>query len=456
MINFLFRIPRIYWILLLALVLRLILFLYIQIYNPDAMWAPDTIASYQKVAMNLLQNHNFSSSDSEPFEPDVRITPGYPLMMAMVYFIFGIRPAFVVIPQIILSVIMVFIVYKLGVVLYNQRAGLLSAFLLAIEPTSVYYSNVLLTETLFSFLLICFIFLSIKTYVRCEKINLNKVLLASFILALATFTRPISYYLTIPISIVFLIYFVKNLDLRKSIILFVSFILVQIIIIGGWQLRNYVKTGCNEVATTGIETLFLCGAADVIALENGISYEEGRKQLTDALYENIGPNSSVAEKYSTEKRMALEIIKGSPLVYAKLKIKGILIMFADPGTTSIMIALGLRESDSGILSKVGFNHLFFEYIFSHKLLLIFNFVGIIYLFIVYIAFVIGVLKTSNRLAFISILLMLGLILYFMLVAHAESYSRYRSPIMPYISLIAGFGLSVIIARKNGKKNRSYL
>jgi hypothetical protein len=55
--------------------------------------------------------------------------------------LFGLSEYAVRLPAVILGVFSVLLIYKLGVLVFNRRTGLISAFLLAISPSSIYYSQ---------------------------------------------------------------------------------------------------------------------------------------------------------------------------------------------------------------------------------------------------------------------------------------------------------------------------
>jgi len=437
---------RIYWILSLALILRLSLFLYIQIVNPGAIWTQDS-GTYHKPALNLLHHHVFSQSDSPPFEPETRRTPGYPMMISLIYLFTGEHPSIVVIFQVVLNLLLIFLIFKLGLILFDERSALLAALLLAVDSLQILYSNVLLTETLFTLLLGCFSFSIIKV-LEHKRVTL-KVMSASFFLAVATMVRPMSYYLPIPVAIGILIYILKTDGFKTTVICTVVFALVQLFIIGGWQLRNRIKTGSWEYSSMAGHGLLFDQAAPVIARRDNISIEDVKDLLgyhspPDEFY----PGMSNIEISQAKKKRGLEIIKKHPWIYARVYCNGVLRTIFGPGLNTTIVVLQSLASHEDYFEK-------YQIIKRSKLLHLFSFLGVGYLIFLYVGFSIGMLNTK-QLNITAIIFILGLVAYIIAITGAVGYSRYRVPIMPYILLFASHGFCRIAQKlsiRNYKKSK---
>ncbi len=77
--------------------------------------------------------------------------------------------------------------YRIASLLFGSKAGVLAAILLGLDPVSLYYSQVMLTETLFGTALT--LSLLAMLYAARQR-SLRYPCWAGFCLALATYTRP--------------------------------------------------------------------------------------------------------------------------------------------------------------------------------------------------------------------------------------------------------------------------
>ena len=147
-----------------ALVARVLLLIYVSP-RPQKLFTPDSFG-YDQIALNLLHLGVFSAQTQQPFAPDLKRTPGYPAFVAAVYAFNGRSPEAVVIVQILLAAATVVLVYLLSRQLgLSHRGSLLAAAVLALEPVSAMTSVLLLSETLFAFLLV----LSLLAVVRWRR-----------------------------------------------------------------------------------------------------------------------------------------------------------------------------------------------------------------------------------------------------------------------------------------------
>lgn len=127
----------------------------------------------------------------------------------------------------VIGTLCVFFAYVFGKNLFNKKAGLISAFFLAILPLHVFFSGKILTDVFSSF----FILLSFICFWKGFEQNNNKYkILFGLFLALALLSR----YTVLWIMPVFLIYFLiknKNFNFLKDRYLWYSILLFFIVLI---------------------------------------------------------------------------------------------------------------------------------------------------------------------------------------------------------------------------------
>ena len=108
----------------------------------DAYW-------YNVCAKNIAQHKIFSVSEKAPFVPDAHLTPGYPLFIAIHYFLFGIKPWVVLFSQILLQGLFVIGIFMLaGRIGLPAPAAAIGSIIFAIDPAAVMMPNALLSDSI--------------------------------------------------------------------------------------------------------------------------------------------------------------------------------------------------------------------------------------------------------------------------------------------------------------------
>lgn len=427
-------------ILVISLMLKLTCFLIVYSYHPSCIISNDT-SGYDNSAKALVRTGRFAIHPEQPDIPQTLRTPGYPSFIALIYLIAGQKHLHVIIVQLLISTATIAIIYLISGTLWGYQVALLTALLLSIDMVSFCYSQMLLTETLFSFFVVLAALGGV--YLILDKGSfVNNSLLLGTALAFATLVRPISYYLVIPILIGIFIAGKAILGRWKKIIISIFLIILpSIIFIGGWQLRNHIVAGSSEFSgIKGINLLYYRGA-DIVAERDGISLEEARRKLSATMTNNPWIN----ERYSEE---GLALIYRYPFLYGKIMIKGIIFMMIDPGNTPLMKYVGLMKPDEKTGPLVDFRRLSLnrylqKWLIERPLEFSAFAFGILYLATLYssIAYCMRKLMITDEKKTIVHIFIWGVILYFLIVSGGpEAYSRFRTPIMPFFCLYGGTGL----------------
>ena len=141
-----------------ALLLRALLPIVVLLLNGEsqAFHAPDT-SGYILLAKQLLSSGSFGGTS-----PELIRTPGYPLLMILGLSLGSLELVTIVL-QILLSTATVALVYGVGRLIFVDRtSALLAAGLAAIEPLSILYTSMLLSEVLFTFLVTLSLYLMLR------------------------------------------------------------------------------------------------------------------------------------------------------------------------------------------------------------------------------------------------------------------------------------------------------
>ena len=239
-------------LLLLGLDLRIQSALHTEVDTPIRADARD----YYFYAYNLNRYGTYSRSlprlvyENTPPKPDAVRSPGYPLFLAL--FIHEMPTREVVrqisISQAILSVITIAFAYLLYRQFLPSTLSIAATALTALSPHLTIVNVYLLSEPLFSFLLILLFLLLTKIALSR---NTWVPLAIGAILGLASLTRPSLQYFIVPLG-VYLFYYFRNSNWRRLVIVItMSFLAV----FGSWITRNVYTLGITSNKTLAINAI---------------------------------------------------------------------------------------------------------------------------------------------------------------------------------------------------------
>ncbi|RLC79768.1 MAG: hypothetical protein DRI61_07195 [Chloroflexi bacterium] len=451
-----------------ALILRLLLWMAVGFLHPEGFFTSDS-QEYWGLAQSLLTFHTFTRG-LPGLPPEHERTPVYPLFLAALRAV-GLGPRWIVLVQVLLSVATVWGVAALaGLLTRNWKAGLMAGWLMALDVPSIVYANLLLTETLFTFLLVTSTWLLVL-FLRGEKAPLWAGF-SGLILGLATLCRPIAVLLPLAMFPLFFLAAqepqpvilrqrpdqpqkagfprserkppsppVHKRALKGGALYTVGYILVVLV----WVIRNWLEFGTPFLSTIACHNLLNYRAAGVYAVEHRVSIEEAREILQGearALFPG-DPSQSPVKFRQVQAQVALSVILRSPQVYARNAFISAFNMLVKPLRSTIDLQLGLAEHGSTLSpwGKAGGGSLLQRLFQSTSLLtLMLTGVQVLMLAAIWPAFGWGLWKLGkegNWLGFWAILLP---IVYFVAFsAGPEAYARFRVPVMPFIAIGGGVG-----------------
>jgi hypothetical protein len=263
-------------VLLFSVVTRVGWVLYVRDAAPGATRSPDT-PSYVQPARSLVEHGTFTASDGEPLF--VR-TPGYPLAIAAVFSVDNSDTAFLVV-QALLSCLIVLLAYLIAARLWGPWFGVVAATIMALEPLQFAASGTLLTESLFSLLLLCVVAIGFRVF-KEPSAPLPWLVALGGSVAAVTMVRPTTYYLPI-VVVAFVAVASWRFGVRTVVTMLVAFLLPIIVVVGGWQLRNREETGSWRFSgIEGFNAYYYYGAA-VLAAADGTSVDRARDTLNKRL-----------------------------------------------------------------------------------------------------------------------------------------------------------------------------
>ena len=274
-------------ILLLALLARVLVPLGAMAVHGDSgvFHTPDT-DSYLSTATSLVEEGRFAQNGVA----EIRRTPGYPLLLA-VGVLAGRPEAVTITLQILIGMLSVYGVYALARRLltfgrpWDSRVASLAALLYALDPLSVFYSSVLLSETLFTALFIGHLYGMIR---YLETRSPHFVGMAALFAAAATYVRPVAYFLPLVEAGLLLGYAVfGERRLTGRVVPVVLLVVISMTPIALWQARNFVQTGYRGFSSIRDQNLYFYLGASALAASEGRPYAEVRGRLDDQLRQRL-------------------------------------------------------------------------------------------------------------------------------------------------------------------------
>lgn len=216
------------YLLILSFILRLITIYY---YGDD---------SLEHEWSTLLKNlHNHSTLSFRSFNgvliPSVYMPPLYVFFLYLIKILTPQSFAFtqmVLVFQLVLSILSIYIFFKLNNFFFNKNLSLFNSFLLSIFPLNIYATTQISSVTLQLFLLIFFLYLFFCLY-KSQNYKKSTLFYFSLVSGLLILLRG-EFYLIFIFSLLYLLFF-KKLNIKYIIIIF----LISVIVISPYIIRNY-------------------------------------------------------------------------------------------------------------------------------------------------------------------------------------------------------------------------
>ena len=191
---------------------------------------------YDRIAQNLISGKGYVEKPDTPFASEAaisRVGPGYQFFLAGIYKIFGRNLPLIWILQALIHTLSGFFIYLISKKIFKdfekrEIAALISAFLFLFFIDIFELTSMILTETLFLFLLIVSIFSIIKFF---ENPEIKISALAGILFGLAILTRPT----VLPLFLIAFVLMVYKKYFKEAFL----FLLIPFLIIAPWTVRNY-------------------------------------------------------------------------------------------------------------------------------------------------------------------------------------------------------------------------
>ncbi len=240
--------------LLVFLLVRLLLWGWIAAADPQRFWDKGDTPSYDAPARALLELGAFRRSPDKPDAPELSRTPGYPLFLAFSYATLGRDFPGPVLLQILLAAATLLLVARIAEKRFGPRVGVGAAWLYGFDPLSLAFCLQMLTETLFTLLLVAAALAGMRSLGEANSRN-RWAPFSGGLVALATLVRPIAYYLILPLSFALALGRIRRAGLQTALVSACLCWIVHAALVGGWIVHNYVVADTATLSEVQHEAL---------------------------------------------------------------------------------------------------------------------------------------------------------------------------------------------------------
>lgn len=394
------------FILFLALILRLFfVFVFPQI--PVA----NDASAYDILGWNFSQGKGFVAGDNAV---EAIVGPGYPFFLSIIYKIFGHSYNSVKFFQVLINMVTIFLMYSIAGIVFNKKVALISFFIGAVYLPFLTYNALLLTESLFTFFIVFFIYL---TLLNIKKESSWIAFLAGLIAGCAVLTRE-EFILFLPA--IFLFGFLYSRKNKKNAIIL---ILISLVVILPWTFRNYkVFHKFLLVSSQAGRTFWVSTYKD-----EWLEWSEWKREEVDKV-RNFDKKINTAEQNYLLIKQSFKNIKERPFLYTEFCFKRFFRFWVG----------GHSNTVRGLTNSFGY------YIRSKEYLKVvaktFFLLGNLFLvFLGFIGFFLSRKKIPDKhkevvLLFIPVFIIT--VIHFFLFAT----TRYQVPIMPFMLIFAAYAI----------------
>ncbi len=245
-----------------------------------------------RVARSLAEGHGFSSPMPSPTGPTAIVGPLYPLLLALIFKIFGIysiKSAIAILTlQCIVSSLTCFFVYLCGRDTVGNTAGKLAAFVWALFPLSILFSSTRIWETSLSGMLAAALFwymLPLR-----QSVSMSRWMKTGALLAIAALVNTSLVVLAIP--------FVLMAVWRNRMRVFLpatAAALSFVALASPWLIRNYVEFG-KVMLRSNFPLEFRVGNNEFTRGQKVVELHPARSPLLNQHWHDLGEKRFMAEE----------------------------------------------------------------------------------------------------------------------------------------------------------------
>ncbi len=284
----------------------------------DTFIRPDT-STYLKPGLQLLNQGSF---------PSFSRTPVYPVFLAIVSKILSPDPAILALMQIALSLLTMGLIYYFCIRLFDYRIAVIALVFMALDMTSAFSANHLLSETLFTFLLsACLV--GILHFRRLISITLIGIGFSILVLC-----RPIAILLFVVVAS--WLYITQRKCKPRLFAFVLYFCACSMLLPILWIVRNHTHTGTYFLSTISSTNIFEYRAAWNISRDSNRPFYTVQNEFRQrAALEKKNANLNVGELARWKQSEGVKILMDKPFLTLHQGLDGLVKMYLGISNASI-------------------------------------------------------------------------------------------------------------------------
>ncbi len=304
---------------------------------------------YLELAKNLRDGHGFGVFRPEGWIPEVFRTPGLPSILAPFMGLpYGIE-IYIFLQTILAGILLPLFVYFIGKKVFSERAGMIGAWLIALEPQMMFSSWSPLTEIPFLFCVLpaTLVLISFRGWSGTTVSEGIKLATAGLLLTAAIYIRPGTALLIAVLLGGFILEALFKKD-RHDVLRFVAVSLLVFTLLLPWQTRNEGLTGASSLSGAGWRNVYVDFVGSLRTIRNNTEFYSERSKLKDEAVARFAMDSRRdvdSPKYADELRgAAIEEIMRYPVDTVKLGGLLLVTFFTNDNYYNQLIRLGFIPS----------------------------------------------------------------------------------------------------------------
>jgi len=363
-------------------------------------------------------------------------TPIFPAFAGFWNDFVGLSTAQFILVQIAMAVANIALIGRAVSFFVDQKWQKIVMLVFALDLVTIQVANWVLSETLFSFLLLVSLNVFLTIWVK-QRFNVLLAISCGLCFGLFALCRPVGQFLIL--LLLCLMFFPKEaqevkVGWSRKLLVCVLILVTHTLVFSAWKYHNYVKTGHSFVSTTMSYNMYNWRAAWNIAYRDGRTFESVKDEMfaLRADFSRANPQLSEYEVSQEMTKQGLEIILSTPKETVAQAIRGMFFLY-------------------GGIYNGSLNRIFVEPI-SKRVMQAYS---LIYWLIVYLGILFALLRfksltPNERHLFLFSGLIIGYFTFFSI--GVESYARLRAPFVPYLVVCAVLGWKMFIqnSRVKGK------
>ncbi|WP_425616585.1 ArnT family glycosyltransferase [Anatilimnocola sp. NA78] len=462
-----------------CITLNMLLFVLIAARNPSVLREesllsnPDAVHYFQ-LGRNMVELGVFSRQDSPPYVPDMLRTPAYPAFLGPLNWLAG--PGAVFVATALAHAISCGILFAIANRLFERRVAVISSLLLAVDTVVISYNFSGMSETLSLLPLLAGVCVIVSTLIGDSPRQYQSLALGGLLIGFATLVRPATLYLGICLGIGLLVHELCRKRYSKAVLAGLTVSLCSVAPLIPWIARNHAVFSLAKLTTVDTANLVYFVGAGAFQQHFDISREQAQIEIAEEFglprYEIVQnpwfSSESPAQMDAKLKAAAPQILRRYPADLLASSVIGVVKSHASHGTEHVAHLLALRWTSPGFKELLRLDGEALRRLNQNSPMLVLTFVLQVSMMLLTVAMtfvgVIAGLRHSNSRWGVLLLLGVTAYLYFTIALFGiDAYYRCRIPVLPFLYLFAGVGISAalssasrLIARTRGASSPSSL